>query len=44
VIVTGTPGGVGFKRDPPVFMKVGDVVEIVVEKVGTLVHHIERAP
>ncbi len=44
VIVTGTPGGVGFKRNPPVFMKVGDVVEIVVEKVGTLVHDIERAP
>ena len=44
VIVTGTPGGVGFKRNPPVFMKVGDVVEIMVEKVGTLVHHIERAP
>ena len=44
VIVTGTPGGVGFKRNPPVFMKVGDVVEIVIEKVGTLVHDIARAP
>ena len=42
VIVTGTPGGVGFKRNPPVFMQVGDVVEIDVEKIGTLTHRIER--
>ena len=27
VIATGTPGGVGFKREPPVFMKAGDVAE-----------------
>ena len=42
VIVTGTPGGVGFKRTPPVFMQVGDVVEIIVENIGTLTHRIER--
>lgn len=36
VIVTGTPGGVGVKRQPPVFMKDGDVVEIEVSKVGIL--------
>lgn len=36
VIVTGTPGGVGAKRNPPVFMKEGDVVEIEVSKVGIL--------
>ena len=36
VIVTGTPGGVGFKRNPPVFMKPGDVIEIEVSKVGVL--------
>jgi 2-keto-4-pentenoate hydratase/2-oxohepta-3-ene-1,7-dioic acid hydratase in catechol pathway len=36
VFVTGTPGGVGAKRDPPVFMKDGDVVEIEVGKVGVL--------
>jgi len=36
VIVTGTPGGVGFKRTPPVYMKHGDVVEIEVSKVGIL--------
>ncbi|MBO9356815.1 5-carboxymethyl-2-hydroxymuconate isomerase [Bordetella petrii] len=36
VIVTGTPGGVGFKRNPPLFMKEGDVVEVEVEGVGCL--------
>ena len=36
VIVSGTPGGVGARRDPPVWMKPGDVVEIEVDKVGVL--------
>ena len=36
VFVTGTPGGVGAKRNPPVFMKDGDVVEIEVGRVGVL--------
>lgn len=36
VIVTGTPGGIGNKRTPPVFMKPGDVVEIEVDAVGVL--------
>jgi 2-keto-4-pentenoate hydratase/2-oxohepta-3-ene-1,7-dioic acid hydratase in catechol pathway len=36
VIVTGTPGGVGFTRTPPEFLKVGDVVEVDITKVGTL--------
>lgn len=36
VIVTGTPGGVGNKRTPPVFMKPGDVVEIEVDAIGIL--------
>ncbi|MDQ0257156.1 2-keto-4-pentenoate hydratase/2-oxohepta-3-ene-1,7-dioic acid hydratase in catechol pathway [Evansella vedderi] len=36
VIVTGTPGGVGLKREPQFFLKNGDVVEIEVSKVGTL--------
>lgn len=38
VIVTGTPGGVGFKRSPPVFMRAGDRVEVEVSSVGTLVN------
>ncbi|GAA5236637.1 fumarylacetoacetate hydrolase family protein [Verticiella sediminum] len=36
VIVTGTPGGVGAKRNPPVFMKHGDVVEVEVDAIGVL--------
>ena len=36
VIVSGTPGGVGARREPPVWMKPGDVVEIEVDKVGVL--------
>jgi len=36
VIATGTPEGVGFSRKPPRFLQHGDVVEVVIEKVGTL--------
>ncbi len=36
VIATGTPPGVGFARKPPVFLKHGDVMEVEIEKVGTL--------
>ena len=36
VIVTGTPGGVGNKRTPPLYMKAGDIVEIEVDAVGIL--------
>ena len=36
VLVTGTPGGVGFKRNPPIFMKPGDNVEIEITEIGTL--------
>jgi 2-keto-4-pentenoate hydratase/2-oxohepta-3-ene-1,7-dioic acid hydratase in catechol pathway len=36
IIATGTPEGVGFKRNPPIFLKDGDVVEVEVEKIGTL--------
>jgi 2-keto-4-pentenoate hydratase/2-oxohepta-3-ene-1,7-dioic acid hydratase in catechol pathway len=36
VIVTGTPGGVGARRTPPVWMKPGDRVEIEIDKVGVL--------
>ncbi len=40
VLVTGTPGGVGFKRNPPVFMKPGDVAEVEISMIGTLVNPI----
>lgn len=36
VISTGTPGGVGFKRNPPVFMKAGDTVEVEISSIGIL--------
>lgn len=36
VIVTGTPGGVGAKRTPPVWLKPGDVIEVEVERLGVL--------
>ncbi len=36
VIVTGTPSGFGSSRNPPLFLNVGDVVEVEIERVGTL--------
>ncbi len=36
VIATGTPGGVGFARQPPVWLTPGDVIEVTVENVGTI--------
>ena len=36
VIATGTPGGVGDSRQPPVYLAEGDVVDITVTAVGTL--------
>jgi len=36
VIATGTPGGVGDRRQPPLYMKPGDAVEVEITRVGTL--------
>jgi 2-keto-4-pentenoate hydratase/2-oxohepta-3-ene-1,7-dioic acid hydratase in catechol pathway len=36
VIVSGTPGGVGVKRRPPLFMRPGDVAEVEISGVGLL--------
>ena len=36
VIVTGTPGGVGSRRTPPLWMKSGDVVEVEIDRIGLL--------
>ena len=36
VIATGTPGGVGSRRTPPLWMKAGDVVEVEIDRVGLL--------
>lgn len=42
VILTGTPPGVGFARKPPVFLHVGDRIEVEIEKIGTLVNVVEN--
>jgi 2-keto-4-pentenoate hydratase/2-oxohepta-3-ene-1,7-dioic acid hydratase in catechol pathway len=36
IIATGTPDGIGAKRNPPVWMKAGDVLEVEVSGIGTL--------
>jgi 2-keto-4-pentenoate hydratase/2-oxohepta-3-ene-1,7-dioic acid hydratase in catechol pathway len=40
VLVTGTPGGVGAARKPPVFMDEGDEIEVAVTPIGTLRHRV----
>lgn len=40
VIVSGTPGGVGARRNPPLWMKIGDTVEIEVSGIGVLTNPI----
>lgn len=41
VIVSGTPGGVGAKRNPPLFMKAGDVAEVEISGIGVLRNPVE---
>lgn len=36
LLFTGTPAGVGFARQPPIFLKAGDVVEVEIEGLGVL--------
>ena len=36
VIATGTPGGVGFSRTPPLFLTPGDVLEVELSGIGVL--------
>jgi 2-keto-4-pentenoate hydratase/2-oxohepta-3-ene-1,7-dioic acid hydratase in catechol pathway len=43
VIFTGTPSGVGFARQPPVFLEPGDVVEIEIEGIGVLSNPVQSA-
>ena len=40
VIATGTPGGVGAKRTPPLWMKAGDTIEIDIGPIGTLINRV----
>lgn len=41
VVATGTTGGVGLFRDPPLWMKPGDTVEVEIERMGVLTNTIE---
>jgi 2-keto-4-pentenoate hydratase/2-oxohepta-3-ene-1,7-dioic acid hydratase in catechol pathway len=43
IVATGTPAGVGFKRQPPVLLQPGDLVEVELEKVGTLSNPVTAA-
>jgi 2-keto-4-pentenoate hydratase/2-oxohepta-3-ene-1,7-dioic acid hydratase in catechol pathway len=36
VLVMGTPGGVGYARTPPVWMKAGDTIDISIQGIGVL--------
>ena len=36
ILATGTPSGIGFKRQPPVFLKPGDTFDVVIPGIGTL--------
>ncbi|MDE3131439.1 MAG: fumarylacetoacetate hydrolase family protein [Acidobacteriota bacterium] len=40
VIATGTPGGVGFARNPPVWLTPGDVLEVEIEGLGRIAHQV----
>lgn len=42
VILTGTPGGVGFRRDPKVFLRDGDEITVEVDEIGSLTNRVRR--
>jgi acylpyruvate hydrolase len=41
VIITGTPGGVGVARKPPIFMQPGDTFEVEIEGIGVLINPVQ---
>jgi 2-keto-4-pentenoate hydratase/2-oxohepta-3-ene-1,7-dioic acid hydratase in catechol pathway len=43
VISTGTPHGVGFARNPPIFLKAGDQVVVEIEGIGKLINPVKAA-
>lgn len=43
VVATGTPPGVGFARKPPVYLKDGDLMEVEIEGLGTLLNPVKNA-
>ncbi len=42
VILTGTPEGVGFTRQPPLYLQEGDSISVEIEKIGTLTNQVIR--
>jgi acylpyruvate hydrolase len=40
IIISGTPSGIGAARKPPLFMKPGDLCEVEIEQIGTLVNSV----
>ncbi|PKE29620.1 5-oxopent-3-ene-1,2,5-tricarboxylate decarboxylase [Rahnella sp. AA] len=44
VIMTGSPGGVGKTRVPPLFLHEDDVIEVEIENIGRLTNRIENSP
>jgi hypothetical protein len=43
-ILTGTPQGVGYARNPPVYLQPGDTVEVEIEKIGVLKNSVTNPP
>jgi len=44
VIATGTPGGVGSRREPPIWLVAGDTVEVSIDGIGTLRNGVRDEP
>jgi 2-keto-4-pentenoate hydratase/2-oxohepta-3-ene-1,7-dioic acid hydratase in catechol pathway len=44
VIATGTPGGVGSSRKPPLYMREGDLIEVEITGLGVLRNRIDATP
>jgi 2-keto-4-pentenoate hydratase/2-oxohepta-3-ene-1,7-dioic acid hydratase in catechol pathway len=43
IVLTGTPSGIGYARNPKVLLKAGDVVEVEIEKVGLLLNTVRES-
>jgi 2-keto-4-pentenoate hydratase/2-oxohepta-3-ene-1,7-dioic acid hydratase in catechol pathway len=43
IIATGTPAGVGFKREPALFLQAGDTVEVEISSIGLLSNPVVRS-
>ncbi len=41
VIATGTPGGVGYKRNPPIYLKRGDIVRTWIKGIGEMINQVD---